>query len=77
MQLTDADILEFQTMCQEHLGIELEWSEAQDRAIKFVRMMQIVHQPMRVEEFEAIRDQDKQCEATNEDENNHDDSVQP
>jgi hypothetical protein len=77
MQLTDIDILEFQTMCRDELGMELSWEEAQDQAIKLVRLIQVVHRPMSIEEYEAIRNQDQKDEAINEDEDSHDNSMRP
>jgi hypothetical protein len=68
MQLTDADILEFQQMCKRHLGLELPWEIAQDQAVKLVRVMQIVHRPMSLEQFEAVQEQDR---STNENENDY------
>jgi hypothetical protein len=59
MQLTDTDILEFQEMCRQHLGLELTWKEAQERAIKFVRLMQLIHRPMTLEEYERIKESDR------------------
>jgi hypothetical protein len=55
MQITDADVLEFQAMCKEQLGLELKWEEAQEQAIKFVRMVATAYRPMSITEFEAIR----------------------
>ncbi len=66
MQLTNADILEFQEMCRKHLGLKLSWEEAQDRAIKLVRLMQLVHRPMSVEDYEVIRLKDGLGQTINE-----------
>ncbi len=55
MQLTDSDILEFKELAKKHLGVDLTWEAAQDQAIKLVRLMQIVHRPLSVEDYEAIR----------------------
>ena len=54
MKLLGTDILEFQEMCKEHLGLELTWEESQDQAIKLVGLIQIVHRPMSVEDYERV-----------------------
>ena len=59
MQLTDSDILEFQSMCKKHYGLELSWEEAQGHAINFVRLMQLTYQPMTLDEHEAVKQLDE------------------
>lgn len=58
MQLTDADVLDFQTMYKEQFGCELEWQEAQEQAIKLVRLMELAYRPMSFDELLLVQKQD-------------------
>lgn len=58
MKLSDTDILEFQELCRSQLGLEIPWEQAQDGAIKLLRLVKLTYKPMRIEEYEELRKKD-------------------
>lgn len=55
MQLTDEDIIKFQTLYKNEFGMEISKEDAYEKGIKLLRLMSIVYQPMTEEEHERIQ----------------------
>ena len=55
MQLTDDDILKFQTLYKSEFGMEISKEDAYEKGIKLLRLMSIVYQPMTEKEHECIQ----------------------
>lgn len=55
MQLTDEDILKFQTLYKSEFGMEISREDAYEKGIKLLRLMSIVYKPMTEKEYEFIQ----------------------
>jgi hypothetical protein len=55
MVLSDEDILKFQALYKNELGIEISREDAYERGIKLLRLMSIVYKPMTEKEYEFIQ----------------------
>ena len=55
MQLTDDDILKFQTLYKSEFGMEISKEDAYEKGIKLLRLMSIVYRPMTEDEHECIQ----------------------
>lgn len=55
MVLSNENIIAFQTLYKNELGIEISREDAYERGIKLLRLMSIVYQPMTEKEFKAIQ----------------------
>lgn len=58
IRITDQDVIEFMALYKKQFGKDLDFQEARDQATKLVRLMQIVHRPITVEQYEAIKEKD-------------------
>lgn len=59
IRITDTDVLEFMALYKKQFGEDISFQDARDQATKLVRLMQIVYQPITVEEYEAVKELDK------------------
>lgn len=59
MKLDDSDVLAFQKLCKQKLGIDLAWSDAQAQAIGLVRLMKLTYKPMKISEYESLKNEDE------------------
>lgn len=76
MKLANSDILEFQELYEQHVGVQLDWEEAAERANRLVQIMNVVYQPLRLDQFEMLLEQDKQYEDVNENRANNGNQLQ-
>jgi hypothetical protein len=60
MVLTDEQVLEFKYLYKERFGIELTDEEANEKGLKAVRLMKIIHKPMTQQEYELVKERQKQ-----------------
>jgi hypothetical protein len=55
MTLSDADILQFQALYKNELGIEISREDAYEKGIKLLQLMSAVYKPMTEKEYESIQ----------------------
>jgi hypothetical protein len=55
MVLTDEDITTFRALYKSELGLEISREEAYEKALKLLRLMSVVYQPMTQEEYKSVQ----------------------
>lgn len=55
MVLSDADIIKFQNLYKQELGIEISREEAYEKGIKLLTLMSAIYKPMTREEYSFIQ----------------------
>lgn len=55
MVLSDEDIIKFQALYKNELGIEISKEDAYEKGIKLLRLMSSVYKPMTEKEYELIQ----------------------
>jgi hypothetical protein len=58
MNITDADVTEFQALFKARFDIELDRTTARDKLSKLVRQMEIVYQPITKKQLKDLQDKD-------------------
>lgn len=58
MVLSDENIIEFQTLCKEHFGIDISKEDAYQQGTKLLRLISIIYRPKEDEQqAELLRKQ--------------------
>ena len=57
MQLTDEDIIKFQSLFKKEFGMEISREDAHEKGIQLLRLMSLVYKPMTKEEYEFMQKQ--------------------
>lgn len=54
MHISDKQLAKFKALYKSHFGEDLTPQDALDKAIKLVRMMEIVYKPMTVKQYQQV-----------------------
>lgn len=54
MKISEAQLTTFKALYKQHFGEELSQKEALEKALKLVRMMQLVYQPITKEQYQRV-----------------------
>jgi hypothetical protein len=57
--ITDEQLAKFKALYKKHFGEELTEQDALDKAIKLVRIMEIVYKPMTIERYNQVQESRK------------------
>lgn len=60
--LSDKQLLDFKNLYKNKYGIELSRDEAYEKAVKLVRIVELVYKPMTAEEFNKYKSKDKNAQ---------------
>lgn len=58
--ITSERLTKFKALYKKHFGEDLTEQDALDKAIKLVRIMEIVYKPMTVEQYKQVQERRKQ-----------------
>lgn len=59
MRISDEEVLEFQSLYKERLGVDLSWEDARAKATSLVRMMHLTYMPMTLDEYQKYKNEDE------------------
>ncbi|MCB9823470.1 hypothetical protein H6802_00710 [Candidatus Nomurabacteria bacterium] len=54
MKISEAQLTSFKALYKQHFGEELSREDALEKALKLVRMMQLVYKPMTKEQYQQV-----------------------
>ena len=54
MKISEAQLTTFKALYKQHFGEELSQEDALEKALKLVRMMQIVYKPIAKEQYQKV-----------------------
>lgn len=54
MNISEAQLTSFKALYKKHFGEELSQEEALEKALKLVRMMQLVYKPITKEQYQQV-----------------------
>lgn len=66
MQLTKADIGEYQELHNQHFGTEVSDDEARKQLTSLVRLIEIIYKPITIEQLAVLKHEDEQQTTTSE-----------
>jgi len=54
MKISEAQLISFKALYKQHFGEELSQEDALEKALKLVRMMQLVYKPITKDQYQQI-----------------------
>lgn len=69
MELSEEDITEFQEIYKEEFGEEISREESYNKAIRMLRLLEVVYKPSTKEEWEELRERSRKMRTISKEKN--------